>query len=99
LDGHPLNFFTFGNLAFIGLPISIALAVLGYRLWDVDIVIRRTLVYTIPTVTLALVFFAGMVLLQQLFSKLTGVENSLSSDALAEGRAKTAPFRAIDKKK
>jgi hypothetical protein len=67
---------TLGNIVFMGVPISIVLAMLRYRLWDVDIIIRRTLVYGGLSFTLALVFFGGVTLLQQVFGALTGTENS-----------------------
>jgi hypothetical protein len=53
-------------------PISFAIAILRYRLWDIDILIRRTLAYSLLTVSLALIYIASVLLLQNLFNTLTG---------------------------
>ena len=45
-------------------PICVTVAILRYRLWDVDIVINRTLVYGTLTGVLILVYLASVVLLQ-----------------------------------
>src|SRR6266581_753712 len=53
-------------------PISFGLAILRYRLYDIDIVINRTLVYSSLTAILGLVYFASVFILQSLVSGLTG---------------------------
>jgi hypothetical protein len=60
------------------IPLSIGVAVLRHRLWDIDIVINRTLVYGALTVSLVLVYFSGIVLLQWLFVFLTGEKSTLA---------------------
>ncbi|MFZ1462618.1 MAG: hypothetical protein WAV60_01075 [Anaerolineae bacterium] len=64
------------GLGLLVIPISIGIAILRYRLWDIDVIIRKTLVYAVLSGLLALVYFGGVVLLQRLFGALTGVEQS-----------------------
>ena len=53
-------------------PIAIGIAILRYRLYEIDIVINRTLVYGLLTVSLALVYFGGVTATQTIFRALTG---------------------------
>ena len=62
----------------IGLPVAIGIAILRYRLYDIDVVINRTLVYGPLTAMLVLVYLGGLVSLQYAFRALTGQESQLA---------------------
>jgi hypothetical protein len=55
----------------------VGIAVLKYRLYNIDLLINRTLVYGALTAVLVLVYFGGVVLFQELFRTLTGQESQL----------------------
>jgi uncharacterized membrane protein YhaH (DUF805 family) len=57
-----------------GIPISMGIAVTRYRLYDIDVVINRTLVYGSLTMMLALVYFGGVATTQAIFRTITGHE-------------------------
>jgi hypothetical protein len=61
-------------LSYAGVPIAVGFAVLKYRLYDIDVIINRTLVYGALTGTLALVYFGGVATTQAIFRALTGQE-------------------------
>jgi hypothetical protein len=65
-------------LSFTGVPVAIGFAVLKYRLYDIDLLINRTLVYGSLTATLVALYFGGIVVLQRFFVTLTGQQSTLA---------------------
>jgi hypothetical protein len=61
-------------LSYVGVPVAVSFAVLKYRLYDIDLLINRTLVYGSLTASLALVYFGGVATTQAVFRALTGQE-------------------------
>jgi hypothetical protein len=72
---------TVTNLSLLLIPLSIGIAILRYRLWDIDILINRTLVYGSLTATLGLVYYLGVVLLQGPLHLLTMQESPVAATA------------------
>jgi hypothetical protein len=80
-DGAPLWFdllFSVVLLSFGGVPVAVGIAVLRYRLYDIDLIINRTLVYGSLTATLALLYFGSVFSLQTALRVLTGQESTLA---------------------
>jgi hypothetical protein len=66
------------GLCLVMLPAAIGIAVLRYRLYEIDVVINRTLVYGSLTALLVAVYFGGVVGSQFVFRALTGGESQLA---------------------
>src|SRR5215217_131069 len=65
-------------LSFAAIPVAVGIAVLRYRLYDIDVIINRTLVYGSLTATLIALYFGGIVVLQRVFVLLTGQQSTLA---------------------
>jgi hypothetical protein len=68
----------FFGLSVITLPAAIGIAILRYRLYDIDVLINRTLVYGLLTAMLVLVYLGGVVALQYAFRALIGQESQIA---------------------
>jgi hypothetical protein len=81
LPGSPgyLVFQYLGGFFLVFIPLSVGLAVLRSHLWDIDVIIRRTLVYGALTVTLALVYFGLVTLLQTILSSISNQQSAISN--------------------
>ena len=66
------------SVSLLGLPVFTGIAIVKYRLYDIDLLINRTLVYGALTAMLVLVYLCGVVFLQYLFRTLAGGESQLA---------------------
>ena len=74
-----LNLLTYAALlSFMAVPIAVGFAVLNYRLYNIDLLINRTLVYASLTATLVGLYLGVIVVLQRLFVILTGEKSTLA---------------------
>ena len=64
--------FLLSMLALVSLPIAVGIAILRYRLYEIDLIINRTLVYGPLTAMLVLLYLGGVVSLQYAFRALSG---------------------------
>jgi hypothetical protein len=66
------------TMSFAGVPVAVGVAILRYRLYDIDVVINRALVYGSLTATLVLIYVASVASLQAGLRVLTGQESTLA---------------------
>ncbi len=64
------------SLVLVAFAAAIGIAILRYRLYDIDLLIRRTLIYSVLSAALVLTYLGVVVLLQQLFRALTGHDSN-----------------------
>jgi hypothetical protein len=66
------------SLALAGLAVAVGIAIWKYRLYDIDVIIRRTLIYSTLTVLLALAYWGGVAGLQAVLRPISGEGNDLA---------------------
>jgi hypothetical protein len=86
---------TISYLAMLAIPISIGVSILRYRLWDIDLVINRTLVYGILTGMLASCYFILIITLQSIVFALTGQKSQSPVVIVASTLAIIALFQPL----
>ena len=98
--GQPGSFYSvvFGvdsDFFFFLIPLSVGIAILRYRLYDIDIIINRTLVYGTLTATLALIYFGCVILSQSIVHVLTGFPADSPLATVASTLAVVALFQPL----
>jgi uncharacterized membrane protein YhdT len=84
------------NVVFVpAVPVSVGIAILRYRLYDIDLLINRTLVYGSLTATLLAVYFGGVATIQTLFRAFTGHEQQPQLAVVVSTLAIAAMFNPV----
>jgi hypothetical protein len=82
-------------LALLGLPVFTGVAIVKHHLYDIDVVINRTLVYGSLTATLVAVYIGGVASTQVIFRALTGQEQQPQLAVVASTLAIAALFNPL----
>ena len=77
------------------IPVSVGIAILRYKLYDIDLLINRTLVYGSLTAALVAVYFGGVTATQTIFRSLTGHEQQPQLAVVVSTLAIAALFNPI----
>jgi hypothetical protein len=75
------------------IPVAAGVAVFRYRLYDIDLLINRTLVYALTTAAIGAAFFAGIVMLQSVLRPMTGGSEVAVAVSTLASFALFQPFR------
>jgi hypothetical protein len=67
-----------GMVGVLGMPVSMGIAILRYRLYEIDLLINRTLVYGSLTAMLIALYFSVIVVLQRAFVLFIGQQSTLA---------------------
>jgi hypothetical protein len=70
--------FILSTIGLVGLPVSMGIAILRYRLYEIDLIINKTLVYGALTAMLAVMYFVDIVVFQEVLLALTGQTSQLA---------------------
>ncbi len=65
-------------VVFLGFPLTIGLAIFKYRLYAIDLIIRRTLIYSLLSAILAVAYFGSVTLLQSVFTAVSGQQSAVA---------------------
>ena len=87
---------TTSSFALLLIPLSLGIAILRYRLWDIDIIINRTLVYGTLTATLAIVYVLLVIVLESLLHGFISQTNDIA--IVASTLAIAALFQPLRKR-
>jgi hypothetical protein len=82
-------------LSLLGIPLAVGIAILKYRLYDIDIIINRTLVYGSLTATLLAVYFGGVATSQAILRAITGHEQQTQLAVVVSTLAIAALFNPL----
>jgi hypothetical protein len=84
------------NVVFVpAVPVSVGIAILRYRLYDIDLLINRTLVYGTLTATLGAVYFVGVATGQMILRAVTGQEQQPQLAVVVSTLAIAALFNPV----
>jgi hypothetical protein len=86
------------TLGFLSVPVAIGIAILRYRLYDIDIIINRSLVYVLLTTILFGLYFGGVTVTQALFRAMTGQEQLPQLVVVASTLVSAALFNPLRKR-
>lgn len=65
-------------LTILAIPATITIAILRYKLYDINVIIRKTLVYAVLTGLLAMVYLGTVIILQSIFEVITGQQSAIT---------------------